>query len=426
MKRIYYSLASALLAAIPLTVSAAPSPAINSSDQVFSVVEQQAEFPGGMKAMIDWLTQNQQYPENALKNGIQGRVIVSFIVNTDGSIESPEIVKGVDTDLDNEAIRLVSSMPNWHPGKNAGVTVRSYYLLPITFKLPQAQPQQTASESPESIIRNLWKGIPNRGINDDTRYSLTPELYQLVTECYAKYPRNQKIRGWYTENSTSPNAAIKSITINSVNDYRISATVTSYNYGEEHNIVLIKDEYPDLRTYTKETSWRIADFDRMYATLTDALANPPQDTRTTRRVNQEDSDDPDRFRAIQEQVVVKVADPAETESSSKREPEEIHTAVEQQAAFPGGQAELMKFLAANLRYPADAQERGAEGRVIVKFVVDSEGTISDAQILRGVDPSIDREALRVVKLMPKWQPGKNNGKPVSSYFTIPITFKAPH
>lgn len=136
-------------------------------------------------------------------------------------------------------------------------------------------------------------------------------------------------------------------------------------------------------------------------------------------VTQEGSDDADKFKAVQEQVVVKEPEPEVV----KPKEEEIFVAVEQQAEFPGGQAALMKWLSNNIRYPESAQQNDIQGRVVVKFVVEKDGSVGNATIVRGVDKDLDREALRVVKKMPKWQPGKNNGVAVRSYFTLPVTFK---
>ena len=135
-------------------------------------------------------------------------------------------------------------------------------------------------------------------------------------------------------------------------------------------------------------------------------------------VTQEGSDDADKFKAVQEQVVVK-----EPEPEVKHKEEEIFVAVEQQAEFPGGQAALMKWLSNNIRYPEAAQQNDIQGRVVVKFVVEKDGSTGSASVVKGVDKDLDREALRVVKKMPRWQPGKNNGVAVRSYFTLPVTFR---
>lgn len=142
-------------------------------------------------------------------------------------------------------------------------------------------------------------------------------------------------------------------------------------------------------------------------------------------VTQEGSDDADRFKAVQEQVVVKVAEPEPPKvvEEKKPEPEKIFTAVEQQAQFPGGQPALMKWLSNNLKYPERAQQNDIEGRVTVKFVVNADGSIEQVSVAKGVDKDLDQEAVRVVKKMPKWQPGKNNGVAVRSYFYLPVVFK---
>ncbi len=134
-------------------------------------------------------------------------------------------------------------------------------------------------------------------------------------------------------------------------------------------------------------------------------------------VNQEGSDDADKFKAVQEAVVVKEPEPV------KPKEEEIFVAVEQQAEFPGGMPALMKWLSSNIRYPEAAQQNDVQGKVIVKFVVEKDGSVSQATILKGVDKDLDKEALRVVNKMPKWQAGKNNGVAVRSYFTLPVSFK---
>ncbi|MDR2953706.1 MAG: TonB family protein [Prevotella sp.] len=97
--------------------------------------------------------------------------------------------------------------------------------------------------------------------------------------------------------------------------------------------------------------------------------------------------------------------------------------VEQMPEFPGGEAEMNKFISDNLKYPVVAQESGIQGRVTIRFVVTKTGEISDVTVVRGIDPSCDREAVRVVKLMPKWVPGKQNGLNVPVYFTLPILFR---
>lgn len=101
----------------------------------------------------------------------------------------------------------------------------------------------------------------------------------------------------------------------------------------------------------------------------------------------------------------------------------VFDVVEKMPSYPGGNGAMQKWIAQNLTYPAAAAENGIEGRVIVAFVVEADGSISDVRIARGVDPSLDREALSVVKRMPKWIPGTQGGKPIRVKYNVPVTFK---
>jgi protein TonB len=97
--------------------------------------------------------------------------------------------------------------------------------------------------------------------------------------------------------------------------------------------------------------------------------------------------------------------------------------VEVSPEFPGGNAVMMQWLGNNIRYPVAAQEIGAHGRVICSFVVERDGSITDVQVVRGVDPSLDREAVRVIQTMPNWTPGMQRNVPVRVRFTLPVTFR---
>lgn len=103
--------------------------------------------------------------------------------------------------------------------------------------------------------------------------------------------------------------------------------------------------------------------------------------------------------------------------------EPIFIVVEEMPEYPGGMSEFMKFIAQNIKYPADALQGKVEGRVIARFVVCKDGSISDIEIMRSVSPSLDAEAVRVLKLMPKWKPGRQRGKAVPVKFTVPVTFR---
>lgn len=240
--------------------------------KVWEYVEDAPTFPGGDVELIKWLSNNIQYPKSAKIKGVQGRVIVKFVVKKDGTIDDAKVVRSVDPLLDKEALRVVKAMPQWTPGKHSGKTVAAYRTLPISFTL------------------------------------------------------------------------------------------------------------------------------------------------------QEQSAMADNKTAAQTDAESQITKPKKDSEIVKEKPLELEV-VDVMPSFPGGDAELFKWLSKNIKYPAIAEENGVQGRVMVKFAVDKDGSIYDPKVLRSVDPSLDKEALRVVKAMPRWIPAKKNGHPVSVYFTLPVTFQ---
>lgn len=227
---------------------------------VYEVVENMPEFPnGGMTALKKYLSDNIRYPEAAHKAGIQGRVTVQFVVGKDGSIGNVSILRGVNADLDAEAIRVISSMPKWKPGTQKGEPVKVKYTVPVMFRL-------------------------------------TPEPVEKIDE----------------------------------------TTVVGYHTPVAGEVYDVVDKMPE---------------------------------------------------------------------------------------FPGGMTGLMQYLSKNIRYPAEAQTKGIQGRVTVAVIINTEGKAVNASIVRSVDPSLDAEALRVVRTMPDWVPGTKDGKPVNVKYTFPVTFR---
>ena len=121
-------------------------------------------------------------------------------------------------------------------------------------------------------------------------------------------------------------------------------------------------------------------------------------------------------------TVIDVAPVIETKKEEEEEEQQVFFIVEDMPEFPGGELALRKYIANAIKYPVIAQENGIQGKVYVTFVVGRDGSIQDARIARGVDPSLDKEALRVVNTLPKWKPGKQRGQPVRVSYTVPINF----
>ena len=139
----------------------------------------------------------------------------------------------------------------------------------------------------------------------------------------------------------------------------------------------------------------------------------------------EDNVETESIEVNTEETETEVVIAAPVEAPVEEEEEEVvFVVVESMPEFPGGQAALFKYLSDNVKYPMIAQENGIQGRVICQFVVNKDGSIVDVEVVRsGGDPSLDKEAIRVIKSMPKWKPGKQRGKAVRVKYTVPVNFK---
>ena len=141
--RTLIALMMVVFSTMSVSVTMADNSATKKTDEVVQeelwIAEPQPQFPGGDLALREWINQNKIYPQEAIEKGIEGRVIVKFTIEEDGTVTNGKIVRGVDSLLDNEALRLVSIMPKWSPGRFAGKDIRTMYNLPVLFKLPKSQ-----------------------------------------------------------------------------------------------------------------------------------------------------------------------------------------------------------------------------------------------------------------------------------------------
>ena len=241
----------------------------NYNDTVYQVVEQMPQFPGGEKALMEYIGKNIVYPVEAKEKEIQGRVFINFVIEKDGSVSNVKVLRGIGGGCDEEAVRAVSSLPKWKPGIQKGKPVRVSYQIPILFKLDNAQKAQDQDPKKEKqIVGEVEKMVP---------------------------------------------------------------------YGPDKN--------------------------------------------------------------------------------------GVYQIVEEMPKFPGGENALMDYVAKNVVYPKEAQEKGISGRVFVGFIVEKDGSVSEVKVLRGIGGGCDEESIRVVKAMPKWKPGKQDGKPVRVSYQLPIFFK---
>ena len=125
---------------------------------------------------------------------------------------------------------------------------------------------------------------------------------------------------------------------------------------------------------------------------------------------------------VVDEEVVEVVEQVQVEVQEEA-PREVFVVVEEMPSFPGGDTELFKFIYDNIKYPELAKENNIQGKVILRFCVTYKGTVDQVSVVRGVDPALDDEAVRVIKLLPLWKPGKQGGKPVNVWYSVPISFQ---
>jgi TonB family protein len=250
-------------------------------DTVYQVVDQMPEFPGGMEAMMEFVATNIKYPQDAIDENIEGRMMVSFVVEKDGLVSNVKMLRGVCKSIDEEAMRVVRGMPRWKPGMKDGKPARVAYQIPIVFKLGQMNNEH------KTTVKTIVAG------------------------------------------------------------------------DDEHSCKASTATYPD---------------------------NPAED-------------------------------------KMKPDKNGVYQIVEEMPEFPGGEKGLMEYASNNVKYPEEAKNKNIAGRVFVSFIVEKDGSINEVKVLRGIGGGCDEEAVRVIKSMPKWKPGKQRGKPVRVKYTVPVNFK---
>ena len=298
---------------------------------IYQVVDKMPQFPGGEKALLDYIGHNLKYPIDAQEKGIQGRVIVRFIVTKIGKVEQVEVLRSLCPSADQEALRVVNSLPNWTPGEQKGVKVGVYYTLPISFKL----------------------------INS------TNERTRLVKENQVFIVDGNRLPVGFDLNTLKPDNIANVQVIKPQTDIIKAELIAKYGPDGASGVVLI----------TRKPL--------IFAPKIDSVK------------------------------------PSILESNGDK----VYEVIDKMPEFPGGQQALLSYIGHNLRYPVEAQMKGIQGTVIVRFVVTSTGKVNKVEVIRKLFPALDAESVRVVASLPEWIPGEQKGKKVNVYYTLPIKFK---
>ena len=347
---------------------------------VFVEWETYPEYPGGNEAMLEYIKSNRQFPQEAMDRGVAGRVIVQFTVDSTGHVCKECVVKSIDPQLDGEAIRLIRNMPRWKPGAFRGRPWNVRYTLPVSFVLPDSITQKvTESHKPKGPTIEEAKKKP---------------LIVLIFADEAKIIAEGKQLNYL------PLAVIEFDYLKpfglSLDDIADTDTLVHY---------VARDEYGELG--------------RDGAIVYHVKGKSYDEVTETLRQHWFHKGSTERLRTIDNKPGNADAEVVEYES----ELEGAFVTYEQQAEFPGGAKALMEHIKANTRYPQEAKSRGIQGRVIVRFIVEEDGALTEEEVMKPVDPQLDAEAIRIARSMPKWRPGRLAGKPIRTRFSFPVTFR---
>ena len=359
------------------------------NNPVFINVDPVPVFPGGEAALMKFINENLRYPAAAIENGIQGRVVVQFVVKKDGSVGDVKVIRGIDPTLDQEAIRVCKTLPKFIPGKryDNGEPVDVWFTIPVIFKLDNATNNLQTDESNATIHKR--------------------ELIFRHVEQMPEFPGGQvELMKFINENLRYPATAIE----NGIQGRVTVQFVVKKDGSVNDNIMIVRGVDPAL---DQEAI-------RVCKTL-------PKFIPGKRRDNGEPINAwitlPITFKLDEAPNNIQIDESEDMSNDTIHNRELIFRHVEQMPEFPGGEAALMKFINENLRYPAAAIENGIQGRVMVQFVVKKDGSVDDVTVLHGVDSALDQEAIRVCKTLPKFIPGIQDGIPVNVWYTLPIFFR---
>ena len=337
-------------------------------DSIYEIVEIMPVFPGGEAGMLKFLSDNIKYPAEAQEAGIEGRVFTRFVINEDGSVSDVEILRSVHPLLDAEAIRVVKAMPKWTPARQDGKAVKVRYALPLVFRL---------------------QGVENQSSSETYSYQDTSQgrIYEVVEEP-CRFPGGDvALLKFLSDNIKYPEEALKAGI-----QGRVTAMFVINEDGSVSDVEIVRSFHPSLnaeaiRVVKSMPKWTPARHD-----------GKPVKVRYT---------------------VPIIFSLQGRESTPQTNAVKLSKAPE----YVGGERALFTFLAQNMKYPADAQEAGVQGTAVVELTIAADGSLVNPHVTSSVHPLLEKEALRVVSMLQRWNPAVNeNGQAVSATITLPISF----
>ena len=361
---------------------------LQDNDSIYEVVDEMPEFPGGIDALASFISKNVKYPKSAIDNDIEGKTFVEFVVEKDGSVSNVRTKKGFDKDCDAEAERVVKAMPKWIPGAVKGENVRVSFVLPIAFKLSA---KSSDMELNYSQVEGGWKQNPFGKPDLTQKKIVSLSDFRTFVIDQLNYPQKavkKKIQGDVTFEFDVKDGKVTNAKI-----------IKGLGYG-------IDDEL--LRVLNASPEWDES-VGKYHGKFTMKFYLREEGKAIVKGI----SWDGDR----------KETADCYSDSAKQIGKNGVYQIVEKMPEFPGGEKALLDYISENIVYPQSAKDKNISGRVFVSFVIKKDGSVSDVKVMRGIDEECDAEAIRVVKSMPKWKPGMDDGKPVKVSYMLPVNFK---
>ena len=427
-----------------------------SGNEVYTLLDEKPEYPGGMKELVKFIQQSILYPPVALQKQTQGRVWIEGIIDTDGKIIQPKVVYGADSLLDKEALRIIGMMPAWKPGKLNGKTVRVKFYFPVTFGISEKKKrrdnqvvivEEGPKQDPKDTEAIEIEYIPPVDATSPAKNTRLVKWGHLIDDTEGVVKASFDRHNNRINREKSEDIMVNDISISESKVY-ISIVSSNYNliYKGEADFYLedkqkklhkipgkdVDKESVALHLEKGKTAEISVDFPdscqpgdyllkiRVYNKNEECYYTIHQwfEAYTSHQVSSRDKPIP-------------IGPARSSDYKVLSDEDDIFDVVRNMPEFPGGMPGLMEFIRQNIRYPQAARQSRLEGRVIVQVVIDKDGSVIQPRILRSINPVLSadaafcEEALRIVSIMPKWKPGSQHGVNVKVRFTFPIGFASP-
>jgi len=354
-------------------------------------------FPGGYGAFMDFFKTNFKFPAQSIRKDYTSYIDANFNVSESGEILNIKIVKGLDEFCDAEVLRLIKKMPKWLPYLSDGKPISVQVMMHIGVKMDPAYPSNSPIENLGAAIGPIPKTDPNDDkpllvVEQNPEFKGGYEAMQKFLRDRITYPQTAKQSGIqgtvFCQFVVEKTGAISRIKI-----------LRGIGGGCDEEAIRVVKEMPDWIPGRQNGQ----DVPVMFQIPVKFQLNKTTTVPTTTTTIQERSN-------VRKPIIDINGD-------------QPLLVVEQNPEFPGGYSAMQTFLRNKIQYPTLAQQSGIQGTVFVQFAVTKTGEISNVRILRGIGGGCDEEAIRVVKEMPKWIPGRQNGQAVSVLFQIPVKFQ---